>query len=174
MESAKVVWRDGKFASVCVCGGGGEKNIFLSGVFLSFHPMGHFSQEAVLYAMYSAWKLCTMHKALLLKTVYSELFEVISKLCWGRKTCFCQEFCVLSSDGHFLQEVMLCVMYNACKVCTMREASFIITAYSELFEIIFKLCWEEKCASVISFVSFALMGHLWFKSILCFEAVYNA
>ena len=125
-------------------GGGGEKNIFLSGVFLSFHLMGHFLQEVVLYAMYSVCKLCTMHKALLLKTVYSELFEVISKLCWGRKTCLCQEFCVLSSDGHFLQEVMLCVMYNACKVCTMPEASFIITVYSELFEVIFKLCWGGK------------------------------
>ena len=42
MESAKVVWRDGKFASVCVCGGGGEKNIFLSGVFFVLSPDGAF------------------------------------------------------------------------------------------------------------------------------------
>ena len=40
-------------------------------------------------------------------------------------------------------------------VGTMREASFVVT-------------------SVSGFVSFALMGHLWFKSILCVEAVYNA
>ena len=82
-------------------GAGGEKHTSVRS-FVSFHPTGHFSQEVVLCAMDNACKLCTMHKASLVITVYSELFEVILKLCWGRKTCFCQQFCVLSSDWAFL------------------------------------------------------------------------
>ena len=46
-----------------------------------------------------------MREASFVVTAYSELFEVIFKLCWGGKMCFSQWFCVLCSDGTLVVQV---------------------------------------------------------------------